>query len=604
MKKLIHQIHRRSLWQVLVIYITASWVVLEVTDVLASNFGLPEWFPAFALGLLLLGLPIVLATAFVQEGGPTGVREGSAEPTSTVGSEADLARIASEAAAGSARIFTWRNAIGGGVLALALWGIFATGWILLRPGHGPGEPVAAGNEEFSASVAVLPFANRSSDPENVYFVDGIHDDILTHLAKLEDLKLISRTSVMRYRDTDKSIREIGEELGVATVLEGGVQRSGTRVRVTVQLIDAASDDHLWAESYDEELTAANVFAIQSDVARQIARALQATLTPEVGARMGQRPTESLEAYDLYVQGRFLLNTRQYENMHASVDRFREAIVLDPAYASAYVGIADAHLVMWSWDIIPFEDAEPEIRASLETALEIDPRLGEAHIARALYLSHMSRRWDEADREYRQGLELVPGYANAHHWYALYLIEVGRFDEARVEIRRAGELDPLSQIISTNTGWVEYFARDYEAAISQYRRALERDPDFQYTWVLLADAYSMSGRHEEAIAAARRSLEIDPNDGNYPMWLAFVLARAGQTEEARRLAKQEADTSDPTRVAMVYVALDEPEEAFAWLDRALAAESPFLVEMAVDPRWDPIREDPRFAEMVGSLGLGR
>ncbi len=604
MKKLIHEIHRRSLWQVLVIYITASWVVLEVTDVLASNFGLPEWFPAFALGLLLLGLPIVLATAFVQEGGATGVREGSPELPSTGGAESGSPGIASDAAAGSARIFTWRNAIGGGVLALALWGIVATGWILLRPGHGPGAPVAAGNEGFSASVAVLPFANRSSDPENVYFVDGIHDDILTHLAKLEDLKLISRTSVMRYRDTDKSIREIGEELGVATVLEGGVQRSGTRVRVTVQLIDAASDDHLWAESYDEELTAANVFAIQSDVARQIARALQATLTPEVGARMGQRPTESLEAYDLYVQGRFLLNTRQYENMHASVDRFREAIVLDPAYASAYVGIADAHLVMWSWDIIPFEDAEPEIRASLETALEIDPRLGEAHIARALYLSHMSRRWDEADREYRQGLELVPGYANAHHWYALYLIEVGRFDEARVEIRRAGELDPLSQIISTNTGWVEYFARDYEAAISQYRRALERDPDFQYTWVLLADAYSMSGRHEEAIAAARRSLEIDPNDHNYPMWLAFALARAGQTEEARRLAKQEADTSDPTRIAMVYVALDEPEEGFAWLDRALAAESPFLVEMAVDPRWDPIRDDPRFLDMVRTLGLAR
>lgn len=604
MKNLIHEIHRRSLWQVLVIYITASWVVLEVTDVLASNFGLPEWFPAFALGLLLLGLPIVLATAFVQEGGPTGVREDSSELPSIVGAESGSPGIASEAAAGSAKIFTWRNAIGGGVLALALWGIVATGWILWGPGHEPGAPLAAGNEEYSASVAVLPFANRSSDPENVYFVDGIHDDILTHLAKLEDLKLISRTSVMRYRDTDKSIREIGEELGVAAVLEGGVQRSGTRVRVTVQLIDAATDDHLWAETYDEDLTAANVFAIQSDVARQIAGALQATLTPDVGARIGQRPTESLEAYDLYVQGRFLLNTRQDENMRSSVDLFREAIVLDPAYASAYVGIADAHLVMWSWDIIPFEAAEPEIRASLETALEIDPRLGEAHIARALYLSSMGRRWDEADREYRQGLKLVPGYANAHHWFALVLNELGRFDEARVEIRKAGELDPLSQIISTNTGWVEYFARDYEAAISQYRRALERDPDFQYTWVLLADAYSMSGRHEEAIAAARRSLEIDTNDHNYPLWLAFVLARAGQTEEARRLAEERADTADPTRVAMVYVALDEPEEAFAWLDRAFAAESPFLIEMAVDPRYDPIRDEPRFLDMVRVLGLDR
>jgi len=604
MKKLIHEIHRRSLWQVLVIYITASWVVLEVTDVLASNFGLPEWFPAFALGLLLLGLPIVLATAFVQEGGPTGGREDSSEPASTVGSEADLARTASEAAADSGQILTWRNVIGSGVLALALWGIVATGWILFGPGHEPGAPLATGMEKYSASVAVLPFANRSSDPENVYFVDGIHDDILTHLAKLDDLKLISRTSVMRYRDTDKSIREIGEELGVAAVLEGGVQRSGTRIRVTVQLIDAATDDHLWAESYDEELTAANVFAIQSDVARQIARALQATLTPEVGARMAQRPTESLEAYDLYVQGRFLLNTRHREGMRSSVDLFRDAIALDPAYASAFVGIADAHMVMWSWDMLAFEDAEPATRAALETALEIDPLLGQAHISRALYLNHMGRRWDDAEREYRKGIELVPGYAIAHHWYAIYLLELGRFDEARLEIRKAGELDPLSLIISTNTGWVEYFARDYEAAITHYRTVLERDPKFLYTWALLADAYSMSGRHEEAIAAARRPLEIDPNDHNYPMWLAFVLARAGQTEEARRLAKQEADTSDPTRVAMVYVALDEPEEAFAWLDRAFAAESPFLVEMAVDPRWDPIRDDPRFLDMVRTLGLAR
>jgi tetratricopeptide (TPR) repeat protein len=365
------------------------------------------------------------------------------------------------------------------------------------------------------------------------------------------------------------------------------------------LIDVETDDHLWADTYDEELTAANVFAIQTDVARQIAAALEATLV--VGEEGGARPppTESLEAYDRVIEARILLASRAPDNMRRSVELFREAIAFDSMYASAYTGLAESHLILYSWNQLTLDEITSVVESSLDRALELDPLQGEAHTAMALYLTKLVR-YEEAEREWRTAIELVPGHANAHHWFGIMLWELGRFDESRVQLRRALALDPLSRIINTNVGFGEYFARDYDAAIAQYRRALERFPDFGYTWSLLSLAYSMNGQHDEAIQAGRQALEVDPGDRNYSQLLASVLARAGEEAEARRISESMLD-ADPTRIALAQAALGDADEAFRWLDVALDVGSPFLLELG-DPGYDSIRDDPRFEVVLRRAGL--
>jgi len=299
--------HKNTLWKALGLYGAGSWVVLQVVDVLAQNAGLPAWVFSFALVLLVIGLPIVGVTAYLQGfGGASEAASGVAGTSEDAG-----AAGATGVSAGSRGLFTWRNAITGGLGAMALWGLLVTGWMFLGPGASRGAD-GTGGEAFGAtasnlrSVAVLPFATRSEDKQDAYFSEGMHDDVLTQLSKIDSLTVISRTSVMQYAGTTKPIPEIARELGVATILEGGIQRAGDRVRINVQLIEASTDRHLWAETYDEELTAANVFAIQSDLAKKIAGALKTTLSPAVAARIDARPTENTEALELYSRARYLI----------------------------------------------------------------------------------------------------------------------------------------------------------------------------------------------------------------------------------------------------------------------------------------------------------
>ena len=602
------ELKRRRVFRVMAVYGVVGFVLLQVIELAVPALLLPDWtFRFFAL-VLVVGFPIALIIAWAFEITPDGVRRTEALD------DAALDAIVSEPARQR-----WPAGILGLIGGLA---IATAAWWALGPRHDPtgdrataertaaapghlGVDAAAADpapeELYAASLAVLPFDNRSADPENEYFTEGVHDDILTELSRLDGLKLISRTSVMRYKDTDLGIREIGRELGVATVMEGGVQRSGDRVRITVQLIDAETDNHLWAATYDEELTAANVFAIQTDVARKIVEALETTLVDGPTAATGGPPTESLAAYDKLIEARIRLATRHSDDMFESVNLFREAIELDPSYAEAYTGLAEAHLILHSWDQIPFEEAEPVVVRALDRALELNPRLPEAHNVRALYLRNLGRI-DEAEAEWTTALELAPGLANAHHWYGSLLWELGRFDESQRQLRQALALDPMSRIINTNVGLGLYMARDYGTAIERYRLALERFPDWDYTLYLLSAAYSLAGRHEEAIEAASRALELvadvpdAPGYGNWSAGLAAVLARAGRESAARDTLALIDGRADPTRLAIARVALGDTDAAFRYLEQAVAIRSPFLSELG-DPAYDPIRDDPRFQALL-------
>ncbi len=463
---LLREIHRRSLWQILGIYVVGSWLVLQAVDTLAGALNLPGWAPALALFLLIVGLPVVLATAFAQVG-PTGSKALHAE---AVEPKVQGARHG---------LLTWRNAILGGVGAVLLWGGVALGWFLFgRSGGAQGTaevPAAEEVVEDRPSIAVLPLANRSALEEDAFFVDGIHDDILKHLSKIDGLKVISRTSVMQYRESPPPMREIAEELDVATVLEGGVQRAGDRVRVNVQLIDARSDEHLWAETYDEELTAANIFAIQSDIAEQIASALRATFSPELEERIEARPTESLEAYDLYNRGRYLANrSLTREDMESAADLYRQAIAADPAYAPAHVGLAGTYYLLWfDQGFLAVKEALPQARAAVERALELDETLGEAHAALGMVL-RAELRFEEAEREFQRALELNPGSADVHLWYGQLLLDLARYEESVRQTRRAVELDPLSMRTRLFLANMLEFTRDYDASIDESLRVLELD----------------------------------------------------------------------------------------------------------------------------------
>jgi TolB-like protein/Flp pilus assembly protein TadD len=591
LKQLIVEIHRRSIWQVLVIYVAGAWFSYEIIDAITDRLSLPAWLPVLAIILFLFGLPFVVATAFVREDAAPSLSPAEATPP-----DADAAKAEIETAAVRQevrrrhRLLTWRTAGFSFMAALALWGVVAAGLLLFQGG---GSAASDGHK----SVAVLPFSNMSGDPENEYFSDGITDDIITQLSKIADLKVISRTSVMQYKGTEKNLRQIGEELGVATILEGGVRKVGDRVRINAQLVNASSDAHLWAETYDRELT--DIFAIQGDVAQQIASALRSTLTPDEQERLRRHPTDNLQAYELYIQGRFFWNRRTVQDIQRAIELFERATELDSTYALAYAGLADTYLTLYSWNWMPWADAYPQADRTLRRALELDPLLPEAHASRAVLLEQQLDRAG-AEAEYLRAIELAPGYAPAHHWYALMLANLGRFDEARAEILAAAELDPLAPIIGTNVGQAFFLARDYDAAIAQLEATIESEPAFQYAWVLLGRAYAEVGRNTEAVAALRRAVELEEWP-NILLRLAYVLERAGQSEEANRIVEENTH-GDRTRVALVYVAAGDAERAFEWLERAHADQSPFLHELKVEPGYDPIRSDPRFGELLRRMRL--
>jgi TolB-like protein/Flp pilus assembly protein TadD len=452
------------------------------------------------------------------------------------------------------------------------------------------------------SIAVLPLANRSALEEDAFFVDGIHDDIVTHLSKIEGLKVISRTSVMQYRQSSKPIREIAGELDVRTVLEGGVQRAGERVRVNVQLIDAESDGQLWAETYDEELTAANVFGIQSDIAQQIANALEATLAPEVARRIEQQPTESLEAYDLFLRGTYLLDKGTKEGYEGAIEMYEQAIGIDPEFARAYSGLAYAYVGLELRDFIPPEEGFPKARAAAERALSLDPDLAEAHTSLADVLKS-EVRWEEAEREYRRALELNPGYAQAYARYAVLLIALGRFEESLAMFDRAAELDPRSLAIRANAAYARFILHDYEGAIDRAMNLLELEPRYGYGYYILANALGFVGRYEEAIAAALRALELEPEDLYNLSVLGYVYAQAGDREQALEIADQVEELGGSLKeVALIYGALGEVNLAFEYLERAYESDPSDLDLLSLEPAADPLRDDPRFDELVARLGL--
>ncbi len=458
----------------------------------------------------------------------------------------------------------------------------------------------------SASVAVLPFDDIGASEDDRHFTDGVTEEILANLARIGELRVIARASVMRYRDVDRSVPDIAEELGVGYVVEGSVRRDGERVRVTARLVDAGMNSQVWAESYDRRLE--DIFAVQSDIATRVADALEAELGAEVAERIERSPTDDLEAYNLYLRGRYYWHRRTERDLRESARFFERAVERDSGYARAWAGLADAYAVMAFYDYLPPRTAYPRAKEAAERALAIDDGLAEAHASLgyvALYYD-----WDGARAEvaFRRAIELNPSYSVGHQWYANLLVATGRFEEAAREMNRAREVNPLSLIANGALGWVYHYAGRYDEAVRQCERALEMDPawDLGHLWRGLA--LERLGRTGEAVSSLRRAMELSGGSGITRAALAHALAGAGRVGEARRLLQEltaagEDGSYQPSfEIAKVHLALGDEEAALDRLERAYEERSHSMAFLEVDPQLAALRSRPRFRRLVERVGL--
>jgi TolB-like protein/Tfp pilus assembly protein PilF len=455
------------------------------------------------------------------------------------------------------------------------------------------------------SVAILPLANLSREPDQQYFVDGMTEALITELAKIQSLTVISRTSVMRYKDNTKPLREIARELNVEGVVQGAVVRSGRRVRITAQFVDARSDRHLWAETYERDLN--DVLALQGDIARAVAGAVQVTLTPQEQRHLPSTRSVDVEAYDAYLMGRYFWNKRTADGFQKAVAFFQTAIAKDPRYAAAYAGLADCYLVGGR------EEQPKEVlqmaRAAALKALEIDPDLAEARSALAGVRLRYDFDWRGAEEEQQRALALDPNYAPAHLRYSQYLSFRERFAEALREARRAEQLDPFSVMVRKNTAFVLYWARQYDEALQHYRKVLEMEPTFPQALREIGLVYEQKGMFSQSIAVLRKSVGLP---GNYftPMSIAdlgHVYASSGSEREARTMLSELHERSrkhyvSAFDIAVIHAGLRDKAQALAWLDKAYDDRSFFLVSLNVDPRFDLLRAEPRFRALVQRVGL--
>ena len=455
------------------------------------------------------------------------------------------------------------------------------------------------------SLAVLPLENLSGDASQNYFADGITDELITDLAQISALRVISRTSVMVYKGARKPLPQIARELNVDAVVEGTVLRSGDQVRITAQLIEASTDKHLWSQSYEGQLR--DTLALQDRVAKAIADQIRINLTPQEQAALKSVRVVNPEAYESYLKGRYFWNKRTADSLKVALAYFDQAIEEDPKYAQAYSGLADTYALLgdWQYAVMVPKEALPKAKAAALKALELDGTLGEAHNSLAFLLDGFDWDLDSGGREFRRAIELNPGYATAHHWYAWHLSLLGQYDEAIAEMRKAESLDPLSLIINSDVAELLVLAHSYDESIRQSRKTIEMDPNFALAHNQLAQAYLEKHMYREAVAELQSAVQLSGGSPTCIANLARAYVASGKRSEAVKLLNDLKNRSTPgfshaSEIAVIYVSLGEMDQAMNWLEKGYAER--FNPGVLLRPGLDPLRSDERFQNLVHRIGL--
>ena len=457
------------------------------------------------------------------------------------------------------------------------------------------------------SLAVLPLESLSNDASQDYFADGMTDELISDLGQISALRVISRTSVMAYKHARKPLPQIARELNVDAIVEGTVLRSGEQVRITAQLIEASSDKHLWSESYEGELR--DTLALQNQVARAIADQIRINLNPQEQAALKTVKVVNPQAYESYLKGRYFWNKRTADGLKAALAYFHQALEEDAKYAQAYSGLADTYALLgdWQYAVMTPKEALPKAKAAAIKALELDSALGEAHNSLAFCLDGFDWDFNAAGREFRRAIELNPGYATAHHWYAWHLALVGNYDEAVVEMRKAENLDPLSLIINADLAELLVIAHSYDESIRQSRKTIEMDPNFALAHNQLGQAYLQEQMLNDAVAELEKAAQLSGGSPPVIANLARAYAGSGRRNEAVRLLSDLKKSSSPaysraSEIAVIYVSLGDSGQAMSWLERSY--EERFNPGALLRPGFDPLRSDPRFQDLLRRIGLLR
>ena len=573
------ELKRRRVFRALLGYAIVAFAVLQVIEPVMHGLKLPDWTLSFVVVGLAVGFPVVLVLAWVFDVSASGIER--TVPMGAEGVSRPSAVLAALIAAG-----------------IALAGVALVAFRLAS--RGARQSTSSAPAPLAPSVAVLPFVNMSAAKDDEYFSDGITEEVINALANVEGVRVVSRTSAFAFKGKNLSVRKIGEELAVSTVLEGSVRRQGSDVRIVAQLINAADGYHLWSKTFDRRLE--NVFAVEDELARSIAEALTPKLL-NAAAPLVRDATASTEAHDLYLRGRHFWNKRTPEDLKRAVSLFQQALEVDPKYALAHAGLADAYALLVEYSPARPGEMLPRAVANARKALDLNPALAEPHATLGL-VAMGAYDWPGAEREFKRAIELRPGYVTAHHWYAIFLSIMGRFPEARAQAEQAVQLDPASLIVSNMLGVVLYDSRDYAGAIEAFRKTLELDPTFVPAREFLACAYVSAGKKQEALAQLPST---DGSDLDHAVMRAWVLAATGQGEQASRLARELVERSGrdalrPGMLAAVHALLGDRDRAFALLDRAYQEKDWTVRELKVSPMWDPLREDPRFGKLLNKMKL--
>ncbi len=579
------ELKRRNVYKVAVAYIVAGWALSQGIAQVFPVFDIPNWAIRLIVLLIILGLPIALVLAWTFEITPQGIRR------------TEIADAMPAAARKKKHAWIYVVIIGAAIsIGLFFLGRYSATNRTARQSEAATVP--------QKSIAVLPFESLSEDKGNAYFAEGVQEEILTRLAKVADLKVISRTSTQRFKSAPEDLRQIAKQLGVMNILEGSVQKAADQVRINVQLINALTDAHLWAETYDRKLT--DIFAVETEIAKTIADTLQAKLSGSEKTAISKTPTTNPEAYELYLKGRFFWNKRTGAELVKSIDYFEQAVGRDQKYALAYAGLADAYVLLPPYGAASPSESFPQAGAAARKALELDDTLAEAHTSLGQFLLFYDLDFAGSTREFERAIALDPNYATAHHWYGGGPpLALGQFDRAITEGKRAVELDPLSLINNADLGWLYFNARRYNEAEAQARKTLEMDSHFYLAHYYLGEVLQFKGQLTEAIAEYKKAAEL--NDDPFVLaLLAQAYAQLGQRDEALKMLGQLQQLATRRYVtsysfALVHIALGEKDKAIDWLERAYRDRAgPDIVLIKVDPFLDPLRGHPRFEALVQKI----
>jgi len=576
------ELKRRNVYKVAIAYGVVAWLLLQAASILFPTFEAPPWTMKVFVAVAALGFPVALIIAWAFELTPEGLKR---------------TEVADELPRKSERNRAWIYVviIAGAVAAsLFFFGRYTSS--------------KQGAEMSEKSIAVLPFENRSEDKANVYFAEGVQDEILTRLSKIADLKVTSRTSTEHYKSAPKNLAEIAKQLGVAHILEGSVQKNGDAVRVNVQLIKAAEDSQVWAETFDRKLT--DIFSVESDVAKAIADQLRAHITRQEERVIAAKPTKNIEAYDAYLRGRYFWNKRTSDGIKHAIEHFQQSIERDPDFALGHAGLADSYIALTFYNFAAPHETMPKAKESAIKALALDDTLAEAHASLAHILMNYDWNWSAAEKEFKRGIEVPPECATGRSWYAIHcLTATGRFEQAVQEMKKALELEPASLVMNTFMGATLYYAGRYDEAIDQCRKTIEMDPNFAVVHWHLGMAYEQKQALDAATEEFKKAIALSGGSPLMKATLVRACAESQKKHEANQMLNELNELSKQQyvsayEVATIYVALGNNEQAFQLLEKGYAEHSFHLVYLNVSPQFKPIRSDRRFQDLMQRIGLSQ